>query len=156
MQKMKRELTYDEALHKAAAYCTSVEKCAFDVSEKLSAWGVSDKESGKILAYLTGEDFINEKRFARAFVNDKLRFNKWGKIKIDYALRAKNISTEVIQSALTDIDEDEYSGILTELLKAKLRGLRYKDEYDRYAKLFRFAQSRGFEGGEIKKVFNIL
>ncbi|MDR1699433.1 MAG: RecX family transcriptional regulator [Prevotellaceae bacterium] len=153
---MKHELTYDEALHRAAAYCTASEKCAFDVSEKLSSWGVSEEESEKIIAYLTKENFISEERFACAFVNDKFRFNKWGRIKIDYALRAKNISTEVIQSALAGIDENEYSDTLTGLLKAKLRGLQYKDEYDKRAKLFRFAQGRGFESKEIQKSLQVI
>jgi len=152
---MKQELTYNEALHRASAYCTASEKCVFDVSEKLSSWGISTDESEKIIAYLITENFINEERFARAFVNDKFRFNKWGKIKIAYALRAKNISSELTQSALENIDENEYSDTLTELLKAKLRGLKYKDEYDKKVKLFRFAQSRGFESGEIQKSLSL-
>jgi len=149
---MKQQLTYDEAIHRAAAYCSASEKCASDVSEKLSSWGVSSAENANIVAYLTKENFLNEERFVRAFVNDKFRFNKWGKIKIAYALRAKNISAEMIQAALENFDENEYFDILTELLKLKAQGLKYKDEYDKRAKLFRFAQSRGFESREIQKI----
>jgi regulatory protein len=148
---MSKKLTYDEAVHRAAAYCTLSEKCVFDVSEKLASWGISADESEKIIAYLITENFLNEERFTRAFVNDKFRFNKWGKIKIAYALRAKNISSEMIQSALENIDENEYLDTLSDLLKAKTRGLKYKDEYDKRAKLFRFAQNRGFESGAIQK-----
>ncbi len=147
---MKRKLTYEEALHRAAAYCTAGEKCIFDVQEKLASWSVEANDSEKIIAYLIGENFINEERFARAFVNDKFCFNKWGRKKIAYELRAKNISSEIVKSALKNIDESDYSDTLIRLLQAKLCGLKYKDEYDKLAKLFHFAITRGFESRAIQ------
>jgi regulatory protein len=148
---MKRELTYDEALHRAAAYCTASEKSAFDVREKLTAWGIAPDDNRKIVAYLTKEKFIDEARFVRAFVNDKFRFNKWGKAKISFALKAKNIAGDLVREALDSIGEADYADTLTDLLRAKAKGLKYKDDYDRRAKLFRFALSRGFDSREIQK-----
>ena len=138
-------MEYKEALHKAAALCSSGEKCEYDIREKLLSWEISDSDTNKIISYLVQEKFLNEKRFAEFFVKDKFRFNKWGKIKIAYMLKQKRISSAIIQEALNGIDDDEYCSTLQELMQSKLKSLKYKDEYDKRAKLLRFAQSRGFE-----------
>ncbi len=145
-------MTYDKALHKAAALCSSGEKCEYDIREKLLSWGVEPDMSEKIIQYLIHEKFLDEKRYALFFVKDKFRFNKWGKIKIVYALKQKHVNPLIIQDALEAIDEDEYLLMLKDILQSKLKGLAYKNEYDKQAKLFRFAQSRGFESGMITMV----
>jgi regulatory protein len=149
---MKKEYTLDELLHKAASYCSISEHCIYEVEEKLSLWGVSDKDKGEIIKRLISEDFINEKRYCVHFVKDKFRFNKWGKIKISYALKQKRLSDELINPALASIDDGEYEEMLASILKTKLKGLKYEFEYERQGKLFNFAQSRGFESQVIYRV----
>jgi regulatory protein len=100
---------------------------------------------------LVSEDFINEKRYCRYFVKDKFRFNKWGKIKISFALNAKRLDKNLIAEALDNIDEGEYEEMVASILKAKLVGLKYEFEYEKQGKLFRFAQSRGFENQVIER-----
>lgn len=138
-------LTYEQALHRAATLCTASEKCISEIQEKLTAWGIDEAESEKLLLYLIKENYLDENRFTSAFVRDKFRFNKWGKIKIAYALKHKGISSSMIKTAMEEIEDDAYLNLLTDILKTKLKGLKFKDEYDRKAKLFRFALSRGFE-----------
>jgi len=113
---MKKEYTLEELLHKAASYCSISEHCVSEVVEKLTAWGVSITDKQKIIDRLISEDFINEKRFCIYFVKDKFRFNKWGKIKISYALKQKGLSSELINSALSTIDEGEYQEMLASIL----------------------------------------
>lgn len=148
---MKKEYSFDELLHKAASYCSISEHCVLDVEEKLKAWGVNAIDSEKIIEHLIDQDFINEKRYSRAFVRDKFRINKWGKIKISLALREKGIEKELINNALNSIDEGEYEEQLAQLLKSKLKTITYQFEYEKQGKLFRFAQSRGFESNVIEK-----
>jgi len=149
---MKKEYTLEELLHKAASYCSISEHCVSEVEEKLNAWGVSDTDKKKIIDRLISEDFINEKRYCTYFVKDKFRFNKWGKIKISYALKAKGLDKEIVSDALNTIDEGEYEELLASILKAKLTGLKYEFEYEKQGKLFRFAQGRGFETNVIDRV----
>jgi regulatory protein len=148
---MKKEYTFDELLHKAASYCSISEHCITDVEEKLKAWGVKKEDSEKIIKHLTKQDFINEKRYSKAFVRDKFGRNKWGKIKISLALREKGIDKEMINDALGVIDEGEYEEQLARLLKNKLQTITYEFEYEKQGKLFRFAQGRGFENVVIEK-----
>jgi regulatory protein len=89
-------------------------------------------------------------------VKDKFRFNKWGKIKISYALKQKGLSNDLITAALATIDDGEYEEMLASLLKTKLAGLKYEFEYEKQGKLFRFAQSRGFENNVIERVLRNL
>lgn len=142
---MRRPLTYDQALFKVAAICTQSEKCESDIRSKLLAWEISENDSKKIISYLKEEKFLDDARYCSFFVKDKSRFNKWGKIKISYALRTKKIDEELIVNALAQIDEEETLSTLLSILHTKSRNLKYKDEYDKKGKLIRFALSRGFE-----------
>jgi len=149
---MKKEYTLDELLCKAASYCSISEHCVSEVEDKLNAWGVSPADKQIIIDRLISEDFINEKRFCTYFVKDKFRFNKWGKFKISYALKGKGLDKGIIEDALNTIDDGEYEELLASLLKTKLVGLKYEFEYEKQGKLFRFAQSRGFENNVIERV----
>jgi regulatory protein len=149
---MKKEYTIDELLHKAASFCSISEHCVSEVEDKLTAWGVSAEDKQKIIDRLISEDFINEKRFCTYFVKDKFRFNKWGKIKITFALKGKGLDKELILNAIATIDDGEYEEMLASLIKTKLTGLKYEFEYEKQGKLFRFAQGRGFENNVIDRV----
>lgn len=153
---MKKEYTLDELLHKAASYCSISEHCVSEVEDKLTAWGVTGTDKKEIISKLTAENFINEKRFCTHFVKDKFRFNKWGKIKISYALKQKGLSDSLITTALSSIDEGEYDEMLASILKTKLTGLKYEHEYEKQGKLYNFAQSRGFESAVINRVLRSL
>ena len=153
---MKKEYSLEELLHKAASYCSISEHCISEVEEKLTAWCVSCDDKPIIIKRLIEEDFINEKRYCAYFVKDKFRFNKWGKIKITYALKQKGQSNELINSALATIDDGEYEELLASILKTKLTGLKYEFEYEKQGKLFRFAQSRGFENNVIERVIRTI
>ena len=148
---MKKEYSLEELTHKAASYCSISEHCISEVEDKLTVWGIEESEKHKIIDHLIAEDFINEKRYCTYFVKDKFRFNKWGKIKISYALKQKKLSNSLINSALETIDDGEYEEMLASILKTKLIGLKYEFEYEKQGKLFRFAQSRGFENNVIER-----
>ena len=148
---MKKEYSLEELLHKAASYCSISEHCVSEVETKLDAWCVGCDDKSTIIKRLIAEDFINEKRFCIFFVKDKFRFNKWGKIKISFALKEKGIENALISEALNTIDDGEYEELLASILKTKLVGLKYEFEYEKQGKLFRFAQSRGFENNVIEK-----
>src|SRR5574344_2555149 len=140
-----KNLTYEQALFKASAYCATSEHCESEIREKLRAWDIVPQDADKIIAYLKQENYLDENRFCEAFVRDKFRFNSWGKMKIGMMLRVKNVSKDTINEALETIDEEVYAEKLTAVLKTKAKGLKFRDSYDRQAKLIRFAQGRGFE-----------
>ena len=142
---MKKLLTPGEALNKAAAYCTLCERCISEVSTKLTAWGVPHGEQEKIIARLTNEKFIDEERYCRAFVNDKVKFNRWGRIKITAALREKHLPQEYIKEALENIDEEAYMQSLKEVIEIKRRELKDKNDFATQQKIIRHAASRGYE-----------
>ena len=116
------------------------------------------KSKRRIVSRLLQERFIDESRFARYFVNDKLRFNKWGRVKINYEMQRKGIPSSIRSEALEGIDVQEYRSILLSLLKSKKKATRGKDDREVYAKLLRFAAGRGFETREtsrcLKQLFN--
>jgi regulatory protein len=138
-------MEYKEALNKAAALCSRAEKCKYDIEKKFADWGLMTDKIEEGLAYLVKEKFIDENRYAKHFVHDKFRFNHWGKIKIAYALRQKNISQKDISNAMNEIQDSEYRDTLLDILKSKIRTIKSSSSYELKAKLMRFAQSRGFE-----------
>ena len=146
-----KELTPGEALNKAAAYCTLCERCVSEVTAKLTAWGVPHCEQEEIIARLIKEKFIDQARYCRAFVNDKVKFNRWGRIKITAALREKRLPQEYIKEALENIDEETYLQALKETIDIKRRELKGKDDFAAQQKIIRHAASRGYEPALIMK-----
>jgi regulatory protein len=149
-------MNFNEALQKAAAYCSLSEKCEYEVKEKLRTWDVSNTDVAKVIDQLRHDDFINDTRYCTYYTRDKFRFNRWGKIKIGMMLRSKQLPEEEITNALAQIDEAEYEEALVVILQTKLKSLTYKFEYEKQGKLFRFAQSRGFEHNIISNVLRQL
>ena len=146
----------DILLNKAATYASRCEHCESEVREKLVAWGGSNEEVDEIIAYLIEERYVDNQRYANSYTKDKFRFNHWGKYKISMMLRSKDIGNEIIEEALEQIDDEEYLEKLQQILKDKLRSLKYSSEYEKKGKLFKFAQSRGFESSAISKVIDSL
>ncbi len=152
---MKKEYSPEEILYKAAAYCSLAERCESEVRLKLTAWGMSEEAlQDTIIDYLYDEKYLSEERYCRAFVHDKLRYQKWGRIKIRAMLQQKRLSAHCIREAMNTINEEEYLHILKEILNQKEKTLqREKPEICR-AKLLRFAASRGFCYTEVEKVLD--
>lgn len=148
-------MTADEILYKLAARCSVSEQCLSDIEAKLSRYDLTEEEHTRILRHLVEEKYVDDRRYAEAYVRDKYRFNKWGRIKIAQGLRLKGIDNETIKSAMEAIDEEEYLGILRELIKAKRKNTRGTSEYEINGKLTRFATGRGFEFAAIRECLNV-
>lgn len=146
-----KELTEQDALCRAAAYCAAAERCLAEVDGKLSLWGISGEGRERILTYLMKERYVDEARYVRSFINDKLHFNKWGRGKIVLGLKRKNVSASVYAPALDEIDEDDYLDVLRALLAAKRKTVKARNDYERNGKLIRFALGRGFEMDAIRR-----
>lgn len=145
MNSPKRHITPNAAYNKAATLCSRCEYAAADIRMRLLKWGLEPQQASAVLQRLTDEGFLNEQRFARAFVNDKFKFNGWGRVKIAYQLRAKGIGQDCIDEAMAQIDEAQYEEILKQLLMTKARTLSSKEPQQAQAALLRFAAARGFE-----------
>lgn len=118
---MSAQLTDEEALNRVASYCSTAEHCRAEINEKLQRWGIAYDTIARILDRLESEKFIDDERFCRAFVNDKFRFAKWGKMKIAQGLYMKKIPSDVAWRYLNEIDEEEYLSILRDLLASNVR-----------------------------------
>ncbi len=145
-------LAYD----KAAVLCSRSEKCTSEILEKLKLYGLSVEESLPVINQLKEEKYLDDERFARAYVKDKFRFNHWGKQKIEFMLRAKKISQEILELAFEEIVEDDYSEGLLKLISDKAISVKAKDKYDKRNKLMRFALGRGFESNKVYAIFKEL
>lgn len=146
---MRKECSMEEARFKAEAFCSASEHCRADVLSKLYQWGAPEESWEEILGHLEKEKYIDESRYAVAFVRDKYRFNQWGRIKITQALRMKQIPSACISEALEEIEEKEYLSVLAALLKKKLRSVKASNDYERNGKLIRFAVGHGYEVSDI-------
>ena len=149
MPNSKKPISIKEAILKAQNLCAGQEKCILDIRKKLYDWKLPANDHDAVIDLLIKDQFINEQRYTLFFAKDKFRFNKWGKIKIEYTLKQKNIPYEYIKNALDEIPEMEYDKLLENELIKKLKTLKDKDEYTIKSKLVRFASSRGFENGKI-------
>jgi len=156
MDIQRQRVTYQEAVKKASELCSRSEKCCYDIEQKCHEWQLTAEETSQVTNYLIQEEFIDHQRYASSYVNDKFRFNQWGKIKLAYALRMKHIEEKHVREALSGLSEENYHKVLLGLLTAKARTIKEKDSYTRRGKLLAFAQSRGFESDEAIKIIEQL
>lgn len=147
----KKEITEQQALSRLMALCARGEHSSGEMLQKMHLWGLADEAQARIMERLTKDRFVDDERFARAFVNDKIKYNQWGRRKIEQALWAKGVDRDVQQRVLDAVDDEEYIKVLRPLLRSKERSITARNEFERQMKLIRFAQSRGFSMAEIEK-----
>ena len=144
-----------EAYLQLAALCAQAEHCQWEMLEKLRRWELEDEAQARVMQRLVAERYVDDERYARAFVKDKIRYNKWGRRKVEQALWVKHISDDIRHKVLDEVDDEEYLAVLRPLLKQKRRTTKATDEYDMNRKLCRFALSRGFLYNIIKQCVDV-
>ena len=151
----KKPMTGQQAFTKLAALCARGEHCQHDMLEKMRQWGVSAEEQAEVMQRLVDGRYVDDSRFARAFVIDKVRYNKWGRRKVEQALWIKHIDKSVANEVLDDISDEEYLSVLRPLLKQKRKSTKAQSEYELTMKLIRFALSRGFTMDIIRQCIDV-
>lgn len=152
---MKKEMTEQEAYLQLAALCAQAEHCRQEMLDKMKRWGLDEGVKNRIISRLVKERFVDDERYARAFVKDKVRYNKWGRRKIQQALWMKRIDEHIQQQVLDEIEEREYLDVLRPLLKQKRKSVKAQNDYELNQKLIRFALGRGFTFDVIRQCINV-
>lgn len=124
------------------------------MKEKMTRWGIEDDAQQRVMEYLVANRYVDDRRYARSFVNDKLKYNKWGPRKIEQALWMKHIDDSIRQEALDDVDNAEYICVLRPLLQSKRKTTKAESDYEMNQKLLRFAIGRGFTFEQVKEVID--
>ena len=152
---MSKEKTEQEAYLQLAAMCAQAEHCEQEMRDKMKRWGVEPDAQDRVVARLVKERYIDNERYARAFVKDKIRYNKWGRRKVMQALWMKRIDDDIQHRVLDEIDDKEYIDVLIPLLKQKRKTIKAKSDYELNQKLARFALGRGFDFGIIRQCMDV-
>ncbi len=152
----KRGQIAKEAYAKMAQLCSRSEQCAADIRRKMTTYDLVDEIVEEIIVKLKEEKFLNEERFVKAYVSDKFRLNKWGKLKMRHSLRMKGLPEETIHKALNEIDEEKYKAVLLKTMKDKAKTIKKKEKFEKMGQVIRFAQSRGFEPELIHRYINLV
>ena len=151
---MSENLLFNTALNRAMALCAGREICSYDINRKLISRGLKDDEASKILNILIQDKFIDDERYALAFVKDKFRNNKWGRIKIGSALKMKRIPEEMIRNAMESINDEEYNNLLKSILAKQKKTIKAKNQFDLKGKLLRHCLAKGFESHLVYDLLN--
>ena len=152
---MKKEMTEQEAYLQLAALCAQAEHCEQEMRDKMRHWELDETVQNRIVDRLIKERYVDDERYARAFVKDKIRYNKWGRRKVQQALWKKRIDADIQQRVLDEIEEKEYLDILRPLLKQKRKSIKAESDYELNQKLVRFALGRGFGFDIIRLCLNV-
>lgn len=141
----RKEITADKALARCEALCARSEQSSGDIELKLAKWGLTREQVGNVLQRLIDCKYVDDARYARAYVREKFRFSGWGRVKIAYNLRLKHIDNSIVAEAMDEIDADEYREKIEHLLRLKFREVKSREPLQARAALLRFAAGRGFE-----------
>ena len=150
-----KEITEKEALLRLSALCAQGEHCQWEMLEKMRRWELDDASQARIMARLVKDRYVDDERYARAFVLDKIRYNKWGARKVEQALWQKHIDDDIRQRVLGEVDDEEYLSVLRPLLKQKRRSVKASSDYEMNQKLIRFALGRGFTFDIIRQCLDV-
>jgi len=150
-----KEVTEQGAYLQLAQLCARSEHCQHDLLEKMRRWQMSDEAQARVMQRLVSEHYVDDERYAHAFVRDKIRYNKWGRRKVEQALWQKRIDEDIRQQVLDEVDDEEYLSVLRPLLKQKRRSTKAENDYELNQKLVRFALSRGFTYDIIRQCLDV-
>jgi len=154
--KTQKSYTVDEATKVLEHFCAYQERCHKEVEQKLYDLKMIPEAKEKIILHLLQHNFLNEERFAKAFVRGKFSIKKWGRIKIVNQLKFKNISSYNIKAGLNEINENDYVATLQKIALKKLPLLKESNSYKKKNKLVAFLISKGYESGLTYKIVNEL
>lgn len=144
-------ITEDQAFQKLSALCARAEHCSHEMAEKMRKWNMADDAVARVMERLTKERYVDDERYCRFFVRDKIRYNKWGRRKVEQALYMKRIPGDIAVRVLDEVDPDVYADILRPLLAAKRKTTKAASDYELNSKLTRFALGRGFTPDVIRR-----
>ena len=150
-----KQKTEQDAYLTLAALCAQAEHCQWEMTEKMRRWELSEEAQARIMERLVKERYVDDERFARAFVKDKVRYNKWGRRKVEQALWTKHIDEAIRQQVLDEVEDEEYIRVLRPLIQQKRKTTRANSDYELNGKLIRFAMSRGFTMDIIRQCIDI-
>jgi regulatory protein len=149
-----RELIVKEAYSKMAQLCSRSEQCTADIRKKMVVYELMDEIVDEVIVKLKKEKFLDDERFVKAYISDKFRLNKWGKIKMRHYLKMKGLPDSLIQKGLDSIDDEKYIAALLKTMKDKAKTIKEKDKFKKMGQIIRFTQNRGFEPGLIHRHLN--
>ena len=150
-----KQLTEQEALFRLTTLCSQAEHCTWEMTEKMRRWGIDEAAQARIMQYLVAERYVDEERYCRLFVREKVLHNRWGRRKVEQALMAKRIDRQVYLPVLDAVDDADYLKALRPLLQSKRRTLRGLSDYELNGRLVRFAMSRGFTMDIIRQCLDV-
>ena len=149
-----KSLSESELLQRLEVFCAYQERCEKEVLEKLTKLGATSNQKRTIVKNLTNSNFINEVRFAEIYARSKFSNKNWGRIKIEFELRTRNISQNSIQQGLKQINNTEYLQVIAKLANSKKGSIKENDTYKLKEKVARHLYSKGFETDLIWKELN--
>ena len=150
-----KQKTENDAYLTLAALCAQAEHCQWEMIEKMRRWELPEEEQARVMQRLVSERYVDDERYARAFVKDKVRYNKWGRRKVEQALWQKHIDEDIRRRVLDEVDDNEYLDVLRPLLKQKRRSTKASSDYELNQKLMRFALGRGFTFDIIRQCLDV-
>jgi len=146
-----KTMTAEQAFSRLATLCARAEYCQHDMLERMRRWGLSDEDQAMVMQRLTEGRYVDDERFCRAFVSDKVKYNKWGRRKVEQALWMKRIDADICRRVLDETDTEDYAAVLRPLLQQKRRSVKASSPYELRTKLVKWALGRGFSMDVIRQ-----
>lgn len=152
----KQIFTVEEAMKKLENYCAYQERCHQEVKQKLRDMHMIPEAIDLIIVHLIEHNFLNEERYAKAFVRGKFNIKKWGKRRLTIALRQKDVSKSNINAAIKEIEDEIYYKTFHELAEKQFLAITEKDPNKKKKKLADYLLYRGWESHLVYEKINDL
>ena len=126
-------------------YCAYQERCHKEVRLKLEQMHMIPEAIDVIIVHLLEHNFLNEERFAKTFVSGKFKIKKWGRCRLTFELKKKDISKVNINRALAEIGNTDYIEVFNELAEKKANSITETNVFKKRKKLIDYLHYREWE-----------
>lgn len=146
--------TPEQALNSLMAQCARAEKSSGDAYRLMTRWGVDKADQPRVLEQLIKDRFIDDERYAAAYIRDKINLSGWGKFKIKAQLQQKGVAKDIIEEQLAELDRDKMNDRLLEMIQRRVRTTKYTTKYQLRDKLIRYGASLGYDFSSVSEAVN--
>ena len=126
LEKLDLENNEEDIYNKCVKYISVRIRSIYEMREYLKRKSIDEKLIDITIEKLYKNNLLNDDRFAKAFINDKLNFTTMGPYRIEQELKKHKIDSDTIYRYLSNIDDSVIDNKINKQIVKLIKGSKKK------------------------------